>query len=141
MQPLIEKNWEGVVFIPYRCTNAGIEFYLQKRDKNAPTHANIFSMFGGKMEQGEQPLEALYREVKEELTYEPKHPVYFSRFETAHAVFHVFIEEVDGTFESLVNVIEGEYGAFLPFARIDHAIDVSDIAAMITRAMRAHFSK
>ncbi|MEK7093011.1 MAG: NUDIX domain-containing protein [Patescibacteria group bacterium] len=141
MEPLIKKNWEGAVFIPYRYANSGVEFYLQKRDKNAPTHANMFSMFGGRMDVGEDVSAALRREVFEELNYAPHKPVYFGRFETARAIFHVFVEEVGNSFESLVKVAEGEYGAFLPFERIDNAKDVSDIAQMITRTMRGHFSE
>ncbi len=141
MEPLIKEKRTCALFIPYRYVNGHVEFYLQKRDANAPVHANIFSTFGGGIEADEDISAALKREVLEELSYEPRNPVYFSKFETSRGIFHVFVEEVDSTFESLVKVSEGEYGAFLPFERIDHAKDVSDIAEMITRAMCTYFSK
>jgi len=40
---------------------------LQQRDDYAPTFPNYLSTFGGAIEQGESPLEAMVRELHEEL--------------------------------------------------------------------------
>lgn len=140
MEELIQKKRSVAVLVPYRWNKEKIEFFLQKRDRNAPVHPNVFSMFGGGIEGGEEPENALKREISEELEYTPK-AKYFSRFETHRAVFHVFIEEVDTDFKSRVVVHEGEYGDFLTFEKIDCARDVSDIAQMVTRAMCEHIQK
>lgn len=114
MEPLSSKKRKVAVYVPYRSTPSGeLEFYLQKRDMNAPTHAGVFSMFGGGIEEGEELNEALMREIREELRYEPVNPVYLMRCERSVAIFHVFIEEVGSDFEQRVDVQEGEYGKFI----------------------------
>lgn len=114
MEPLINKKRNVVVYIPYRFSESGApEFYLQKRDMKAPTHAGIFSMFGGGVEEGESLSDALVREIQEELSIRPKEPKYFTRCERSQGIFHVFIEEVGKDFENSVDVQEGEYGKFL----------------------------
>ena len=129
-------------FVPYR-KNASdqYEFFLQMRDEHAPVHPNIFSVFGGGIETGENLLNALYREVEEELDYRPKHLEYLSDFETGYANFLVFIEEVGGDFESRVTVHEGKYGAFLSFDEIVKSDIVSPIASLIAEAMHWYFKK
>lgn len=138
MEPLMNDKREVASFIPYRKRDGTLEFYLQKRDMNAPVHAGIFSLFGGGIERGEEVYAALIREVREELVYEPRHPVYFSRFETATKFFHVFIEDVDASFETSVDVQEGEYGKFLSSESTRNSEAVSDIAMLVTRALEEY---
>lgn len=57
--------------------NAQREFLLQLRGKNAEIAPNIWSFFGGGIENGETPEAALCREIKEELEYQPKNPKLF----------------------------------------------------------------
>ncbi|MFA7309364.1 MAG: NUDIX domain-containing protein [Candidatus Paceibacterota bacterium] len=135
MEPLLKEKRHAVVFVPYRSVSGGHEFYLQKRDMNAPVHAGILSLFGGGIEGREVLLETLRREVYEELAYEPVSPAYFCVFETSRGIFHVFIEEVAAGFESRVTVQEGEYGVFLRLDAIANSPDVSDLAQMVVRAL------
>jgi 8-oxo-dGTP pyrophosphatase MutT (NUDIX family) len=118
MEPLMQTKREGATYVPYKRSGSDILFYLQKREDDAERAPGRIGTFGGGIDEGEEILAGLYREVAEELTYIPKQPVYFSRYEFALSVFHVFIEEVDDTFESQVEVKEGEYGKFFSLAEI-----------------------
>lgn len=46
-------------------------FLLQHRDHDAPTYPDYWGFFGGAIEAGESPIEALRREAQEELRYDP----------------------------------------------------------------------
>lgn len=133
MDPLMpEENKRAVsAFVPYRRTNDSYEFYLQKRDATAPSNPGMMSFFGGGIEDGESSLDGLLREVEEELVYKPENLFYFSKYETQNRIFHIFIEEVEGDFESLVQVQEGEYGAFLSLTDVESAPDVSPLAKFV----------
>lgn len=112
MQPLMNEKRHVSSFMPYRIVHGETEFYLQKRGENVRVLPNLFAMFGGGIEASETPEEACRREIREELNYTPKHLQYFTKYEAADAVIHVFIEEVGEDFESQVRVDEGEYGKF-----------------------------
>jgi 8-oxo-dGTP pyrophosphatase MutT (NUDIX family) len=98
--------------VPFKWVNGYLVFYLQKRDENAERSPGLFGFFGGGIEEGESVDEAMMREIKEELNYAPAKACYFSRYEAAHIVNNIFIEEVQDDFEKRVQVREGEYGRF-----------------------------
>lgn len=124
MKPVMNDKRNVAAFIPFTRVNGTLFFYLQKRSKDAPRMPGKFGMWGGGIEEGETVEQAFYREIKEELTYVPVRPVYFSRFEHGHAILHLFIEEVTNDFETKVEVKEGEYGKFLSAAEVDIVPDV-----------------
>lgn len=131
---------EVAVFVPYRSGARGLEFFLQKRDGNAPTHPNIFSMFGGGIESGENATDAVLREIKEELEYVPSELKIFPKQFVSDAngkVFAVFTEYVAQDFESSVHVMEGEYGAFLDLQDISIRTDVSLVTKAVVAAIAA----
>jgi 8-oxo-dGTP pyrophosphatase MutT (NUDIX family) len=112
MEPLMKDKRLVAAFVPYRKRGDEYEFFLQKRDANAPTNPGRYGFFGGGLDEGESMEDGFYREVYEELEYRPISPKYFSKYEHATIIFDLFIEKVDGEFESKVNVHEGEYGKF-----------------------------
>ena len=58
--------------------NAKIEILLQLRDdKPSLEYPNCWGTFGGQIEEGETPQEALVREIREELNYDVESPVLY----------------------------------------------------------------
>lgn len=104
------------------------EFVLQRRDGAAPTAANKLCMFGGHMKAGERPLQAVRRELSEEISAKIA-PKYFT-------VFHHYTEP-DGAnlpldfyiFTSLLNehhfkVFEGKGAEWIPFGEAAERADL-----------------
>ncbi|XKT74337.1 MAG: NUDIX domain-containing protein [Patescibacteria group bacterium UBA2163] len=102
-------------FLPYKEIDGEHFLYLQMRTQDAPHNPGMYGLFGGSCERGESAEDALVREIQEELsiTIEPAQCRYFGEFEEYVSVVSLFGKEVDEDFESLVNVQEGEYGAFV----------------------------
>lgn len=140
MNPLINtpEKMYGVSFIPYRKIEGEWAFFLQKRGPTFRILANMFSTFGGRVEEAETSEEACVREVMEELQYTPKAMQYFSHYESASAVLDVFIEEVGEDFESRVTVCEGEYGTFKTVSDIRSDITVSPLTRLIALEIAKH---
>jgi 8-oxo-dGTP pyrophosphatase MutT (NUDIX family) len=116
-------------FIPYRLVSGGPVLFVQKRTKDAPVAAGMFGMFGGQIEDGESAETALFREVREELDYEPRNVRFFGKYEHGDCEQYVFLSEVDETFETEITVLEGEYGRFLNESELktEKVIDIDRI--------------
>jgi 8-oxo-dGTP pyrophosphatase MutT (NUDIX family) len=138
MEPLIANKRIVAALVPYRRSEKGFEFFLQRRDGNAPTDPNIFSLFGGGVGESEDLPQALLREILEELVYKPERSKYFAVFQRANTTFHVFIEAVGEDFESLVDVREGEYGKFLTIPEIQYSPEVSFIAQLVINDLSSY---
>jgi hypothetical protein len=105
---------EYAVFVPYRRKKSGeYEFFLQKRDAYAPTHANQFAFWGGGIEAGELPHEAVDREEQEELCVLTLGKIHVACLRVPGKIIHVFMAPVPQGYEDTVTVCEGEYGKFM----------------------------
>lgn len=139
MEPILKQKRQVASLVPYRRTSDGYEFYLQKRGTNTQVNPGLFGIFGGGLEGSETPGEGMLREIREELTYTPVQPVYFSRYEAGRGILSVFIEEVGSDFEVNVTVAEGEYGRFLKTEEILFAPDVSVLSQLIIQELIRDF--
>jgi mutator protein MutT len=105
-------------FIPYRFINGQLFLFVQKRTKDAPFAPDLFGIFGGQFEGEETPEMALFREIREELDYQPRNVTFFRKYEYIDWEEHVFVTEVGENFENEIRVLEGQYGRFLREAEL-----------------------
>ncbi len=98
------------VLVPYYTKDGKSFVFLQKRSKDAKILPNFFGFFGGGIDEGETPEQAVRREIKEELVYEMKDYKFFNHFEHETHIKDVFIMLVEKSFEEEVTVLEGDYG-------------------------------
>ena len=78
----------------------------------------MFGIFGGQYEGDETPETALFREIREELDYQPISVSFFRKYEYIDWEEHVFVTEVGENFENEIRVLEGQYGRFLSEAEL-----------------------
>ena len=101
---------------------------LQKRTLDAPTFPGIWGFFGGGIEKGESPSEALKREIYEELEYEVRNPEFVFEHEYRHEnpprklKRFVFIEAYDP--ERKLVLHEGERMGWFSH---EETLEISDI--------------
>jgi mutator protein MutT len=111
----MEIKREVSILIPYTIKNTEVFVYLQKRGKEATVLPGHFSFFGGKIEEGESPAEALEREIKEELGFDVKHYNFlgqYQSFKDKTVILNAYFANVSDNFEKEVTVMEGDYGKF-----------------------------
>lgn len=122
------------VLIPYRKkSNSEYEFYLQMRDGNACESPNLFSFFGGGIEEWESYDVCIVREIKEELCIDITDHKFFQKFQFDVGDRYVFYLEVGNNFEDEVTVMEGQYGEFLTTTQIMEEMPVSERTKIIMR--------
>ena len=95
-------------FIPYRLIDGQYCLFLQKRSTDAGSAQDLFALFGGGIEEGESVEVALFREIREELDYQPTNVRFFRTYQDNRYELNVFLSEVDEHFESDITVLEGE---------------------------------
>jgi mutator protein MutT len=71
------------------------KFLMQLRD-DIPgiVHPGKWGFFGGHLEPGETPEEALVRELQEEISYTPLAPKLFKTYQETNLIRHVFYENL-----------------------------------------------
>jgi 8-oxo-dGTP diphosphatase len=120
------------------------KFLLQHRTHDAPTYPNYWAFFGGGLEDGETPRDALRREILEELDYATMGSLLYATHTLTHqdkdVVMHVFVERYDG---SPLVLGEGQgMGWFTaietaPLLMIDH--DRAIISALVSQGVIREF--
>ncbi|MSU60631.1 MAG: NUDIX domain-containing protein [Candidatus Staskawiczbacteria bacterium] len=108
----METQREVSVLIPYKIKNRQILVFLQKREKDRKVLPGHFAFFGGKLEEGESPEQALEREIKEELCFDLKEYKLLGKYFFGEWSGSVYFLKVGDDFESQIKVMEGEYGKF-----------------------------
>ena len=103
---IILENDKGEILLYLRDNNLNIPF---------PHH---WDLFGGQIEEGETPEEALVREVKEELNYDLKEYKFFKKYDCFKGdaypnVKYVYIGNIDKPIDE-IKLQEGEKLKFFP---------------------------
>jgi len=98
------------IFIPYRQKDGDVFVFLQKRSKDAKRIPDYFGFFGGGLDGEETPEQALAREIKEELSYQPVNYFLLGCYDFPRKYAYVFCQEVGDNFENEIEVLEGQYG-------------------------------
>lgn len=83
-------------------------------------------MFGGHVEEGESPEEALLREIKEELDIVPTGCEFFRHYELPDDSRDVYALRVGDDFEKSITILEGQYGKWFTEDEIEQEEKVSD---------------
>ncbi len=93
--------------------NAEGKILLQLRD-NKPDlpYPNCWGTFGGQVEDGETPLEAITREIKEELDYHVEDPEFFGNYSFEGYDIFMFRKIDPGIKLTDLNVREGQKAQF-----------------------------
>lgn len=88
----------AVIFV-----NEENEILLYLRDNNPSIpYPNTWALIGGHIEKGETPLLALKREVKEEIGYEIKKPVFIDTFDDlAGNLVYIYVAKISKKIEEL----------------------------------------
>lgn len=129
------------ILIPYREAPKGISVFLQKRAPDAVRHPNDFGFFGGGIEPGESPEQALEREIGEELEFKPSGHVFLGVYESAHTIRHVFYLKVEDDFESKIKINEGQYGKFFSEQGYQLEPSITEMDKLILKDFYSHLSQ
>ena len=107
---------------------------LQHRDdKPGIESPGQWSLFGGGLDEGEEPAEAMLREIEEEIGYRPRAYRPLVVFSGWYAEFHVYLAEVTPTIEELVL---GEGQGFGYFTREEALeLDLTEVARVALGAL------
>lgn len=106
----------------------GDRLLLQLRD-DIPTilYPGCWAIFGGHLEVGESPFQAVNREIWEEIGFQMKEPVYFRPYSDEHAIRHIFYHPLTVPLEAL-NLQEGWDFALVSPPEIDQGLVYSPVA-------------
>ena len=95
---------------PYKIKEGKVWIFLQKRSDSAERDPGLFGFFGGGSQEEETPEETMLRETKEELSYCPENFCHFGSYDLSKSILDLYTTMVDDSFESKIEVLEGDYG-------------------------------
>ena len=113
-------------------------YLLQLRD-NIPNivYPDHWGFFGGHLEAGESPEEALMRELSEEIGYQPPAVYPFRTYETDRSIRHVFHAPLLGAIDRLV-LGEGADFKLVSVAEIEAGQAYSEVLVQLKPLGNAH---
>lgn len=106
--------------IPYYKEKDEVHVFLQRRSKTAKRLPDFFGFFGGGLEKDEKPIDALKREIFEELGVETGEVRFFCRYEFFGSVKNVYSLQVSKDFHKQIILGEGQYGKYFTRDEIKH---------------------
>ena len=114
------------------------EVLLQHRDdKPDIAHPNLWSLFGGHKEAGEELSEALVREVGEEIGFVPTTFYFWTTARQPGVVFYIYLVPLDEPLGAL-ELNEGQdFGFFEPSAAL-RTLPLSPVGRFVLEAFRAY---
>lgn len=99
--------------IPYRLVENHFEFFLSHRSKTAKQYPDLWSFWGGGIEENETPDEALIREIREELNWKPDYyELLGTYYDSIPNEKFIYFAKVDQDFEKQIEVRESQGGKF-----------------------------
>ena len=103
------RNSAGIMIINRNTNN----ILLLKRSKTS-TFSGYWTFLSGGMNKGESPIDAIKREIIEEIVVNPNKISFkfFKTYNDTNSIYNVFIGEVDNEFKCLLNDENEEYGWF-----------------------------
>jgi mutator protein MutT len=112
--------------------NKDKKILLQHRTDDAPYAPRKWGFFGGRIEKGETPKEAVVRECFEELNYKLKSPkLIYEKVVYGVLKQHIFIEKYDGKQKLILN--EGKGMGWFDFNEIDNLDIISFVKKIIRK--------
>jgi len=112
---------------------AGLVLLQHRDDKPGIESPGQWSLFGGGLDQGEDPAAAMLREIEEEIGYRPRAARPLLVFSGWHAEFHIYLAEVAPPLERLV-LSEGQGFAFFTREEAER-LDLTEVARIALAAL------
>ena len=106
------KRRDVSILIPYKIKDNQVLVYLERRSKTAERLPDFYGFWGGGIEIGETPEQALIREVKEEMSIDLKGYKFFREFKFTISISYLYYLLVDDNFETTIKLTEAQYGKF-----------------------------